>query len=76
MEQQALPSSVNPGEVLARRIRHARANIRHAEQLQDSMNAEAWRALMDARHEELNELLDKVAAESTDPVSTSNPQPH
>lgn len=47
-------------ESLLRRIRHARANIRHAEQLQDQMDAAAWRALMDARHEALNELIDKA----------------
>ena len=47
-------------ETLARRIRHARLNIRHAEELQDSMDGDAWRALMDARHAELNDLLDKV----------------
>ncbi len=47
-------------ESLNRRIRHARANIRHAEALQDSMNPQAWRALMDVRHDALNELLDKI----------------
>lgn len=45
---------------LERRIRHARSNIRHAEQLRDSMDGDAWRSLMDARHEALNELLDQV----------------
>lgn len=49
-----------PTESLLRRIRHARASIRHAEQLQDCMDGEAWRALMDARHEALNELIDKA----------------
>jgi hypothetical protein len=49
-----------PTESLLRRIRHARLNIRHAEQLCDCMDAIAWRALMDARHEELNELIDKL----------------
>lgn len=48
-------------ETLARRIRHARASIRHAEELRDTMNSDAWRALMDARHEALNELIDKIS---------------
>lgn len=47
-------------ESLARRIRHARLNIRHAEELRDCMNYEAWFALMTARHEALNELIDKL----------------
>jgi class 3 adenylate cyclase len=54
-----VPTTIS-AESLARRIRHARANIRHAEQLQDQMDAAAWRALMDARHEALNELIDKA----------------
>ena len=54
-----MPTTVIP-ETLARRIRHARLNIRHAEELQDCMDGDAWRALMDTRHAELNELLDKA----------------
>ncbi len=49
-----------PGEVLAARIRHARVAIRHAEELRDCMNYEAWFALLTARHEALNELIDKL----------------
>lgn len=51
-----------PTESLLRRIRHARASIRHAEELRDCMDAAAWRALMDTRHEALNELIDKLTA--------------
>jgi len=54
-----MPTTVHI-ESLLRRIRHARMNIRHAETLQDVMDATAWRALMDLRHEELNELIDKL----------------
>jgi class 3 adenylate cyclase len=54
-----MPTTIS-AESLQRRIRHARANIRHAEQLQDCMDAAAWRALMDARHEALNELIDQA----------------
>ena len=54
-----MPTTTIP-ETLARRIRHARLNIRHAENLRDVMDGDAWRALMDARHEELNELIDKA----------------
>jgi len=45
---------------LATQIRLARARIRQAELMVDTMTSEAWRALLDERHEALNDLLDRI----------------
>jgi hypothetical protein len=54
-----MPTTIS-AESLQRRIRHARANIRDAEQRRDFMSYEAWFKLMTARHEALNELIDQA----------------